>query len=534
MPASKPDAERPTPANLAFAWLIALIAVAGLALSPGSGYAPHALADWHDQQIFLSAAEQTIEQGLPDAANRMLVGPAYVGLTVTLAALFGLSAGDALILLSRITFVACMAILALVAIRDRARAEPRVQLVFVAVAVLSLLTSVWFRVLDIPWTHFVAAALLGGMVLVSLSRIPLAARAALVGVLAVFLVQTRLFEALVALIAACLIAPVAVWRNWADIRPRPAATLGRAALHLVLPALVGGVVALAAIGLMSHNWSLYQQYENEPGMVIRPELAPLKTVQLFWDTCFATLCDYAASPTVSPLADSFDSWRQPLLLQLPGLAAAVAGLLVWLAQRPSRVLKLPLGVLFAILTAGGTILAYVSGAPSGSPHLKFGFFRDFIAPLLLLTTAFIAALATQRGRAGAGLIAPMAVYFIVLLGLTALRAVGLPTLPGPRVSQLQITSSCVAGECTFGLLASDAAGNAVPYDDLAYVECLAAPLQRPVLRISQLRLDAGSCPRVGIVPVATGLLYTPDDANFRSPGLDLGKLSDSVTVPPKP
>ena len=531
MPAS--TTEEPTRGNLVFAWLIAVMAVAGLAVFPGSGYAPQTLSDWHDQQIFLSAAQQTIEQGLPDADNRKLVGPAYVGLTVTLAALFNLSAGDALILLSRMTFVVCMAILALVAIRDRARVEPRVQLVFVAIAVLSLLTSVWFRVLDIPWTHFVAAALLGGMVLVSLTRLPLVVRAALIGALAAFLVQTRLFEALVALIAACLIVPVAVWRNWAGLRARPAAALGKGVLQLAVPALVGGIVAFAAIGLMSHNWSLYQQYDDQPGMVIRPELAPLKAVQLFWDTCFATLCDYAAAPPVSPLADSIDSWRQPLLLQLPGLAAAAAGLLAWVSLRPSRVLHLPLGLLFAIIAAGGTILAYVSGAPSGSPHLKYGFFRDFIAPLMLLTSAFIAALATQRGRPGAGLIAPVAVYFIVLFGLTGLRAVGLPAVSGPQVSQLQITSSCSAGRCAFALIASDVAGNAIPYDDLAYVECLAAPLQRPVQRISQLQVDAASCPRIGIVPVATGLLYTPDDAHFLTPGLDLSKGSDSMTVPPR-
>lgn len=369
-----------------------------------------------------------------------------MGLTVTLAALFNLSAGDALILLSRVTFVACMAILALVAIRDRARVEPRVQLVFVAIAVLSLLTSVWFRVLDIPWTHFVAAALLGGMVLVSLSRIPLVVRAALIGALAAFLVQTRLFEALVALIAACLIVPVAVWRNWAGLRARPAAALGKGVLQLAVPALVGGIVAFAAISLMSHNWSLYQQYDDQPGMVIRPELAPLKAVQLFWDTRFATLLDYAAAPVVSPLADSIDSWRQPLLLQLPGLAAAAAGLLAWVALRPSR----------------------------------------------------------------AGFFGPAAVYFIVLFGLMALRAVGLPAVPGPQVGQLQITSSCSAGRCAFAPIASD-------YDDLAYVECPAAPLQRPVQRISQLRVDAAACPRVGIVPVATGLLYTPDDAHFLTP-----------------
>lgn len=56
MPAS--TTEEPTRGNLVFAWLIAVMAVAGLAVFPGSGYALQTLSDWHDQQIFLSAASR--------------------------------------------------------------------------------------------------------------------------------------------------------------------------------------------------------------------------------------------------------------------------------------------------------------------------------------------------------------------------------------------------------------------------------------------------------------------------------------------
>ena len=60
------------------------------------------------------------------------------------------------------------------------------------------------------------------------------------------------------------------------------------------------------------------------------------------------------------------------------------------------------------------------------------------------------------------------------------------------------------------------------------------PLAKPVQRISQLRVEAASCPRLGIVPLAAGVFYTPEDQVFVQPGLDLSLPSDTLTVPPQP
>jgi hypothetical protein len=539
MPASNSSASGagPTTASLAFAWLIALIVMVGLYLPPGSGIALETMANWHDQGVFLRAAVQTIERGIADERTRALVGPAYIGLTVAIGSVFGVTPDVALMLLSRLTFVACAGILSLVAIRDRAQAGPAMQFLLVAVGVLALVTSVWFRVFDVPWTHFVAAALLGAIVLVSLTRLPLAVRSVLVGALAIFLAQTRMFEALVALVAVALILPLVVFRHWQSIRTRPGAALKASLLQVALPAIGGGVLGFVAVGLMSHNWALYEQYGNEAGMVLVPQLAPIKAVQLFWDTCFATVCEFAPALTVPPFSDSLDSWRQPLLLQLPGLAAAAAGLLVLLALRPIRTLQLPLGVWFAVLAAGGTILAYVSGAPSGSPHLKYGFFRDFIAPMMLLVSAFVAALATGRatdGRWSARLIVPLVVCFAVLAGLTALRPVGLPQLTSAHASEFRISSSCEGGVCSFRLAALDGGGETLPYNDLAYVTCEYQPMDKPVQPVSELRVAAADCPHVSIVPVAAGVLYTPESEPFLRPGLDLTRATDSLALPPRP
>jgi hypothetical protein len=472
--------------SVASAWLIAAIAVACLSFWPASGLGLSSLADWNDQIIFLRALTQTLEQGLPDAETRTLVGPAYVGLGVVTHWFSGPDLAQALVLLSRLTFAACATILATIATASRARAGIGLQLALAAVVVLSLGTSVWFRFSDIPWTHFVAAAFLGAILLVSLSRLPLALRAFLIAALGVALLQTRLFEALVALVAAGLILPVALVRHRHALLRRPTAALWQ----LALPALVGGAAAFLLVGVLSHNWALYEQYRNQTGVVLSPELAPLKAIQLFWDTCFATLCSLTAAPRVSPWINSLDSWQQPLLLQLPGLIAAGTALLTLVLLRPREALRLPLGVLFATLTAGGIVLAYVSGAPSGSPHLKYGFFRDFVPPLVLLTGAFIGAVATQRaadGRTHIGLVLSLGVYFVVVVGLTALRPVGLPSLPGTHVERFELTSSCAAGDCRFALAAIGPSGTAMPYSDLAYVTCSADPLFSPIRRVSELR-----------------------------------------------
>jgi hypothetical protein len=523
------EAGRQPPPGTGMALLIGLITVLFLGFAPASGMAMKSLAEWHDQGIFLRAATQTIEQGLPDAETRMLVGPAYVGLTLGLTAIPGVDAAQALILLSKLTFVVCAALLAGVALQFRLKAPVGFQVALAAVAVLSLWTSVWFRVTDLPWTHFVAAALLGGMLVTSLSRLPVAVKAGLIGALAITLMQTRLFEAMVAGIAAVVILPVAVARYWPALRARPLGVLVR----MGLPAVVGAVAAFAAIGGLSHNWALYQQYGDQQGMVLAPQLAAGKAVQLFWDTCFETLCQFAEAGPVSPLADSLDSWRQPLILQLPGLVAAGAGLLVLLVARPGRILQLPLGVLFAIVSAGGIVLAYLCGAPSGSSHLKYGFFRDFVSPLMLLAGAFIATAAWRRaedGAAGRGLVVALVVFFAVVVGLTGLRAVGLPTVGG-QIARIDIASTCDAGECGFALTAIGGNGEAVPYSDLGYVTCNGQPLAKPVQRVGELRVAAKDCASVAIVPLASGVFMTPEADNFTRDPLDLTVAADKVSVP---
>jgi hypothetical protein len=518
--------------SIAISLLIALAVVALLMLPRSSGSGLQTIADWHDQSVFLKAVVQS-DTGLPEPGLRELVGPAYIALTRFIVRITSLGPAEGLVILSRLSLLACAAILMTVALKDRSRTGAIFQVLLGVVVVLSLATSVWYFFSDIPWTHFVAAALLGGIVLASLAGSSLAIRSAVIGALAIALVQTRLFEAMVAGIAALVIAPIAA------LRYRSRFAEWRLALRNgVLPALAGAAASFVMIGWLSHNWALYQQYSGSEGMVLTPELLPLKAIQLFWDTCYATLCSNAEPPKARYFADTFNNWQQPLLLQLPALAASAAGLLALVALRPRRVLRLPLGVMFAAVTAGGLVIAYTSGAPSGSPHLKYGFFRDYMPALILLTTAFVATMAHQRAQHSdkTATRVSLAVFLAVVLGLTALRPIGLPRIPDGDVARFEIASTCEADACTFGLKAFSPSGALVPYSDLAYVVCRGGERPEGVARLSELRLSPSECPNVVARLVATGLLYTPEGRGFDADPLDLNLRADTavVTAPSNP
>ena len=273
--------------SISISVLIALAVIALLMLPRSSGAGLQTIADWHDQSVFLKAVVQS-DTGLPEPGLQALVGPAYIALTRAIARITSLGAAEALIILSRLTLLVCAAILMTVALRDRSRTGVAFQILLAAVALLSLTTSVWYFFSDIPWTHFVAAALLGGMVLASLSGVSLAFRSAVVGALAITLVQTRLFEAMVAGIATLVIAPVAIARYWSRRGEWLALVRG-----VFLPCIAGAVAGFVMIGWVSHNWSLYQQYSSQEAMVVTFQMLPTKAIQLFWDTCYATLCSVA-------------------------------------------------------------------------------------------------------------------------------------------------------------------------------------------------------------------------------------------------
>src|SRR5262249_3284526 len=139
-------------------------------------------------------------------------------------------------------------------------------------------------------------------------------------------------------------------------------------------------------------------------------LVPMKLMQLFIEPCWNALCslsDYAGGAHPLPpdvvggatAAGNERLWRLPLAVQLPSLvllplcAVAVAGIVVWAvrhraAARPrSRAIRL---LVETTVAATGLVFGYAASTLTGSPHLRYGFARDFLLPALLAGIVAIA------------------------------------------------------------------------------------------------------------------------------------------------
>jgi hypothetical protein len=53
----------------------------------------------------------------------------------------------------------------------------------------------------------------------------------------------------------------------------------------------------------------------------------------------------------------------------------------------------------------------------------------------------------------------------------------------------------------------------------------------PIRHVSELRVNAATCPSLAIVPLTSGLLDTPDDQAFVDDALDLRLPIDTTSVP---
>ena len=177
-------------------------------------------------------------------------------------------------------------------------------------------------------------------------------------------------------------------------------------------------------------------------------LVPTKLVQLFVDPCYQALCslaDYAGGARPLPpdlLPDGVETagnerlWRLPLAIQLPTLVllplciVAVAGIVVWAVRnREAARERLRAIRLLAELTIASTgiVVGYAASTLTGSPHLRYGFARDFLLPALLtgiagvgLVSAGLWLLLSSRKRAR-GLSPEFVFVVLAVVGLRVCR-----------------------------------------------------------------------------------------------------------------
>ncbi|MGH3065408.1 MAG: hypothetical protein ACRDOF_03820 [Gaiellaceae bacterium] len=467
-------------------------------LLPVSGWASVMFDSWFDQKRDLEALRSVLADGRADAIADSVIGPAYIATAAWLHSVVGLSAEDALVWLTRGSYVlgaAAGMVIVRVAVRRLVATPPMAsiaaQLLFVSL-VFAAGTWHWS---DVPWSHFFAAFLAVSLYALRYApaRVSLA-QALVVGAVLALLALTRSFE-LVALVAAWGIGIVVL----AALRlsgPR----LWRAQ-HIVA-AFAAFAVTVAAVYLTTGKRDLFFLYSNhldrQSGNVLSAEVAetptfslslvPVKLVQLFVEPCYYSMCslsDYAGgasplSPELAGAAGNERLWRLPLAVQLPALVLlplcviAVVALIVWFSRNgaagSARARELRLLLEMAV-AASGIVLGYVASTLTGSSHLRYGFARDFLLPALLTSVVSVSLVAAGlwlvlSRRRRRGLVSPefrfvmlsFALAAGVVTAATVGRSHGLPRIESRQLGPVSYAARCRGDMCDIAITAKTRSG----------------------------------------------------------------------------
>jgi hypothetical protein len=490
-------------------------------LLPVSGWASEMFDSWFDQQRDLEALRALLATGRADAIAESVIGPAYIGAAALVHEVFGLSPEDSLVALTRASYalsVAAGLLLVRVVVGRLTRATPMIsltsQLGFVA---LVFAAGTWYWS-DVPWSHFLAAFL---GVAVFAARFaparPSLVSAGLAGALLALLAATRSFE-LLALVLAWGIAALAF------------AALRLSARSWSTPRMLVGafafVVTTAAVYAGTGKRDLFFLYGNhldrQSGDVLGAEIAetptlslatvPVKLVQLFVDPCFYSVCPISDYKTGGGDGSNLDLWSLPLAVQLPALVflplcvVGVGALLVRALRRRSswegRTRELRLLVEMTIASCG-LVVGYAASTLSGSPHLRYGFARDFLLAALLATIVVVslAALAlwhalNRRPSTGrissesAFVLATIVSVVVVVTASVYARSSGLPRLESRHLAGVSYVARCTGDLCAIDVDARTPAGGRIAIREASTLT-FGCGSERPELSLYVSRLSGG-------------------------------------------
>jgi hypothetical protein len=355
---------------------------------------------------------------------------------------------------------------------------------------------------DVPWSHFLAAFLAVAVYAVRFvpARLTVASAAGL-GVVLALLSLTRSFE-FVALVLAWGIAYVGL----AALRLSGPRTVR--AVHVVsaLGAFAATTVAVYGLTGKRGTFLLYgESLDTQAGSLGGAEVAqtptftfslvPTKLVQLFVEPCYRSLCslsDYAGGAKPLPadlLPDGVESagneklWRLPLAIQLPALVllpfvvVAVAWIVVWAVRHRAaageRLRSIRLLAEMTIASAG-IVIGYSASTLTGSPHLRYGFARDFLLPALLMGIAGVALVSAglwrllsarnrERGLSPEFVFVVLALFgsACAVLVLAYARANGIPRIESRQLGGVTYTATCSDDTCRVAVTAKTTTGHAI-------------------------------------------------------------------------
>jgi hypothetical protein len=194
------------------------------------------------------------------------------------------------------------------------------------------------------------------------------------------------------------------------------------------------------------------------------------------------------------------------------IASGLTIVLLLVASSAARRALARANILVPLLTAGGLVLAYTAAAASGSPHLKYGFMRDYVAPMALLTVVALGLLSAVRRDGRAGLFrAGVSLLLLCTVGLMMLRPVAGSVLPQFALGGVSYSASCAGDTCGFTAAVVDRAGRPVDIaTDTVYRKSCGGRTEEGVATLETIRLDRSACSSIFLVPAATGLYQTPE------------------------
>ncbi|HEY9634183.1 MAG TPA: hypothetical protein V6D14_12285 [Coleofasciculaceae cyanobacterium] len=389
---------------------------------PNSGLGEKIQPLWNDQSVFLTSLQEALSGSSPAYVNQGLVGSGYIALGVITTKILGVQPAVALVALNRFSFIStvlvfflishvllCKVLSKAVEIRDNSSAN-KVKAVASTIAFTYTLTLVlssnFVSFSDIPWTHFPATLITLICILTTIYSVKEFNQQkpaqyiwfSFLGSALGLLTQIRFFE------GAIFVISLLIWLFLLLIKNGLSRNTIKRITFNVLPSVALFFIITSYLSLFISNTKnfhmLYLTFaKNNPSLKeatrIYIDNFPVKFVQLFVDTNFFNTNQ---SYTVQPIIFGFNisSWRMPLLLQVPALIyilPAAIGILFFIVFIKKDLLGL-LSVEFILpfLVGSGLILGYVSSAASGSPLLKYGFVRDFMAPtwcLALITGPWV-------------------------------------------------------------------------------------------------------------------------------------------------
>jgi hypothetical protein len=471
---------------------------------PVSGWASVMFASWFDQKRDLAALRSVLETGHADEIARNGIGPAYIGAAAVVHYVSQLSPEDSLVLLTRGGYVLSVALGVLLVralLRSFVDAPPLVtigaQLAFMGL-IFGAGTWHWS---DVPWSHFFAAFLAAAIYAIRFvpQRRTAVAAAALGSALAL-LWLTRSFEFAAVILAWGITALVLFATQLA-----PLARIRKARL---VSGTTAFLVTTAAVYLLTGKRNFFLLYgsslDTQSGNVSGGQVAttptfswsfvPTKLVQLFVEPCYYALCsvsDYAGGARPLPADLTGDGveaagntrlWRLPLAVQLPSLVVlplcivAVLALVVWALRRrrigPARVGALR-GLMEMTVASAGLVVGYAASTLTGSPHLRYGFARDFLLPALLCGIVAITLAAaglwlllssTRQRYVSSEFIFVMSSFAAAAVFIAAFayaRADGIPRLKGRQLGAVVYTATCRDGACEVTMSASSTGGRSI-------------------------------------------------------------------------